>query len=153
LAPLTFQHIYILGPAGRSTKPPLHHPLFACAVAAGFPTPADDYVEQELDLDLREHLIHHPAATFYVRAQGDSMRGVGIFSGDRLVVDRALTAADGSVIIAVLDGQVVCKTLRLRTGGQPALEAANPTYRPIVIEEGQDFEVWGVVTAVVHTLT
>ena len=150
MAPLTFQHVYILGPAGGTTRPPLHLPLFGCLVAAGFPSPADDYIEQELDL--HEHLIHHPAATFYVRAQGDSMQGVGIFSGDLLVVDRALTAANGSTIIAVLDGQIVCKTLRLQKGGPPSLEAANPVYRPIVIDEGQDFEVWGVVTAVVHTL-
>src|SRR5471030_2397814 len=89
-------------------------PLFAARVPAGFPSPADDYIERSLDLN--EHLIRHPAATFFVRASGDSMTG-SIHSGDLLVVDRSLEAADGSVVIAVIDGELTVKRLRRRGDG------------------------------------
>ena len=148
--PYALQHVHVVAAVGRWPRPPLHRPLFASLVAAGFPSPAEDYIENELDL--HELLIEHPAATYYVRTQGDSMQGVGIFCGDLLVVDRARTPAHGQVVVAVLDGQILVKTLQLPRDGPPQLIAANSNFQPILIDAGQDFEVWGVVTAVIHRL-
>lgn len=117
-------------------------PLMTSKVPAGFPSPADDYLERPLDFN--ELLIAHPAATFAVRIQGDSMVGLGIFPGDIAVVDRAETATDGRIILALLDGQFTVKTFR-RSGPKIWLEAANPTYRVMPITEDTNFEVWGVV--------
>lgn len=124
-------------------------PLYASRVQAGFPSPADDYIEGALDLN--EHLIRHPAATFFVRATGDSMLGAGIHPGDLLVVDRALHPADGRVVIAVLDGELTVKRLRLRDG-RVQLVAENPAYAPITLANDAELVVWGVVTSVVHPL-
>jgi len=115
-------------------------PLYSARVQAGFPSPADDYLEGSLDLN--EHLISHPAATFYCRVCGDSMTGVGIFDGDLLIVDRALTPRTGDVVLAALDGELTCKILDSQ-GRQ--LLAANRRYPPITIPEGSHFEVEGVV--------
>ncbi|MEZ5525095.1 MAG: translesion error-prone DNA polymerase V autoproteolytic subunit [Pseudomonadales bacterium] len=120
-------------------------PLYSARVQAGFPSPADDYLETTLDLN--EHLIAHPAATFYCRVCGDSMTGVGIFDGDLLIVDRALTPRDGDVVLAVLDGELTCKILDLR--GRRLL-AANRRYAPVTIPEGSHFEVEGVVISSVR---
>ena len=130
-----------------STPCPL--PLFLARVSAGFPSPADDYLDGRLDLN--EHLIKHPAATFFVRAAGDSMIGAGIHSGDILVVDRSLEPGASSVVIAVINGDLTVKRI-LRTGGKLFLAPENPRYRPIEICEGMEFEVWGVVTSVIHAL-
>ena len=124
-------------------------PLFLASVPAGFPSPADDYIEQKLDLNAC--LIKHPAATFFVRVSGDSMIGAGIHSGDILIVDRALEPADGSVAIARLDGELMVKRLRKRDG-KFFLVADNPHYEPIEIGEDRDFGIWGVVTNVIHSL-
>ncbi len=122
-------------------------PLFVAAVSAGFPSPADDYVEGTLDLN--RHLITHPAATFFVRATGDSMIDAGIHPGDLLIVDRALTPTEGHVVIAVLDGELTVKRLE-RIDGQPVLTPGNRRYSPIRPRENQNFEIWGVVTYVIH---
>jgi len=123
--------------------------LFIVTIPAGFPSPAEDYVEGPLDLN--RHLIPHPAATFFVKVKGDSMIGAGIHSGDLLIVDRAVTAIHNSVIIAVLDGDLTVKRL-YRVGGILRLMPENPAYPPIEIHPGTDFEVWGVVTKVIHFL-
>lgn len=128
---------------------PIELPLFSMKVAAGFPSPADDHVEGVLDLN--RYLIHHPAATFMVRATGDSMIGAGIHDGDLLMVDRALEAVDKSVVLAIVNGEFTVKRLR-KKGDSIALHAENPRFEPIVIRPGMDFEVWGVVTNVIHTL-
>jgi DNA polymerase V len=122
-------------------------PLAFSEISAGFPSPADDHAERQLDLN--EHLIKHPAATFFVRADGDSMLGAGIHPGDLLIVDRALEAREGSVIIAVVDGEFTVKRFEKR-GGKIFLVPENRSYEPIEIKEGMDFEVWGVVTNSVH---
>ena len=124
-------------------------PLFASYVAAGFPSPADDYLE--CGLNLNEYLIRHPAATFFVRARGDSMRGAGIFNNDILVVDRALEATNRDVVLAVIDGEFTVKRFR-KKDGRLSLVAENPGYRSIEISEERSFEVWGVVTYVIHQL-
>ena len=122
--------------------------LYACRVAAGFPSPADDHLEGPLDLN--EHLVAHPAATFVVRVEGDSMVGAGIRDGDLLVVDRAREARSGSIVVAVVDGALTVK--RLRVGRQGVrLEAENPAYPPIVVREGGDLVVWGVVAHAIRS--
>ncbi len=122
-------------------------PLMATHVAAGFPSPAEQYVEAPLDLN--ELLVRQPAATFFVRAAGDSMVGAGIRPGDILVVDRSLEASDGSIVIAAVDGEFTVKTLR-RDGAGVRLEAANPAYPAITFTDGMELRLFGVVTAVVH---
>ncbi|WP_461210331.1 LexA family protein [Desulfocurvus sp. DL9XJH121] len=134
-------------PAPFAARTRLAAPLYLAAVAAGFPSPADDYVDRPLDLN--EHLVAHPAATFFVRACGDSMLGAGIHHGDELVVDRALTARDGDVVIAALNGELTVKRIRRRDGAVWLLPE-NPAYRPLRVDEGADFELWGVVTYVLH---
>src|SRR3990167_3652606 len=115
--------------------------LLRSAVPAGFPSPAGDYVEQRISLD--EHLIQHRESTFFMRVAGDSMRGLGIFDGDLLVVDRSLPAAHGCVVIAVLDGEFTVKQLRHMPDGQ-VLRAAHPDYPDTLIKPEQDFSIWGV---------
>jgi DNA polymerase V len=122
-------------------------PVYMSAVSAGFPSPAEDYVEGKLDLN--EHLIPRPSATFMVRAMGDSMTGVGIFSGDILVVDRSLQPKHGSIIIAVIDAELTVKRL-YRRKGVIRLEAANPAYPSITVSEDMELWCWGVVTAAIH---
>jgi DNA polymerase V len=124
-------------------------PVFLGRLPAGFPSPADDYLEGKLDLN--RHLIKHPAATFFVRVSGDSMIGAGIHTGDLLVVDRSLEAADGNVIVAALDGELTVKRLSKR-GTAVRLLPENKNYQPIEIQPQQEFEIWGVVTNVIHAL-
>lgn len=126
---------------------PLALPLFSSAVRAGFPSPAEDYVEGWLDLN--KHLVKRPAATFLVRVAGDSMIGAGIFPGDILVVDRSITATPGCIVIAVLNGELTVKRLR-RAGDAYQLVAENPAYPPLAISEDMEVWCWGVVTAAVH---
>ncbi|MBE6383001.1 MAG: translesion error-prone DNA polymerase V autoproteolytic subunit [Lentisphaerae bacterium] len=131
------------------------------SVVAGFPSPAEQY--QEPPLDLNELLVKRPAATFFVRVQGDSMIGAGIHDGDLLVVDRSLRPASGDVIIACVDGDFTVKTLRLGNGergmgngergmgnGEVRLVAANPNYPDIVLKQGQELDYFGKVTACIH---
>ncbi|MCT8469436.1 translesion error-prone DNA polymerase V autoproteolytic subunit [Chromohalobacter canadensis] len=125
---------------------PLRLPLAADSVRAGFPSPADDYIEAELDLV--SHLIQHPSATFYVRAQGDSMVQHGIHDGDLLIVDRALEPRDGDILIIAIDGDLTVKKLGT-IGKRPYLLPGNPNYAPIPME-GRECHVWGVVTHNVH---
>jgi DNA polymerase V len=131
------------------TAPPQALPLFASHVQAGFPSPAEDYVDQRLDLN--EYLIHHPAATFFVRVQGDSMEGAAIHDGDLLVVDRALEPAHGRIVIAAVNGELTVKRLLLRDGGA-WLQPENPAYAALHISEGLDCVIWGVVKHVIHSV-
>jgi DNA polymerase V len=123
-------------------------PVFLGRLPAGFPSPADDYIEGKLDLN--RHLIKHPAATFFVRVTGD-MTGAGIHSGDLLIVDRSLEAVDGNVVVAALDGELTVKRLHRRDKTLRLLPA-NMNYQPIEIQDQQSFEIWGVVTNVIHAL-
>jgi DNA polymerase V len=121
--------------------------LFLVPVSAGYPSPADDYLDGALDLN--QHLIQHPTATFFVRVAGDSMQEAGIHSGDVLIVDRALPPSDGSVVIAVINGELTVKRLSKRHGTLMLLPE-NQQYPPMPITETTAFEVWGVVTYVIH---
>ena len=117
-----------------------------CWVAAGFPSPAEDHAVQRLDL--MAQLIKHPQATFLLRVRGESMKDAGIFDNDVVLVDRAITPRSGHIVIAMLDGEFVCKTLWQRAG-RIKLKAANATYPDILPAEGQTVEIWGVVVAAI----
>jgi DNA polymerase V len=122
-------------------------PTYTSTISAGFPSPADDYIEKNLDLN--DMMVSHPAATFYVRVEGDSMKDAGIQSGDLLVVDRAVEAADGKIVVAILNGEFTVKRIRIRNS-HVRLIPENPLYSPIDIDQESDFQVWGVVTYVIH---
>lgn len=124
-------------------------PVFASPISAGFPSPADDYLDRPLDFN--DLLIAHPAATFAVRVAGTSMQELGIFSGDIAIVDRAVTATDGAVVLAILDGGFTIKRYRVR-GREVWLEAANREFARIPINEDTAFEVWGVVRHTIRML-
>lgn len=137
----------VVRPAGSGAGVRL--PVIAGPVRAGFPSPAEDYIEGSLDLN--EHLIRHPAATFIVRVEGESMTGAGIFPGDLLVVDRAIEPRDGHVVIAAVAGELTVKRLKGRTGAW-RLVAEHPDFPPILLNGSGDDEadagdasIWGVV--------
>ena len=125
-------------------------PLYASHVRAGFPSPADDYIETHLNLNT--HLIKHPAATFFVVAEGDSMTGAGIRSGDMLIVDKSLEATHSSIVIAAVDGELTVKRLS-RCAGRVQLLPENPDFYPIDITNEQELVIWGVVVYVIHTVS
>jgi len=128
-------------------KSRISRPLFLCGVSAGFPSPAEDYIDRRLDLN--ELLIRNPAATFFVRVAGDSMIGAGINHDDILIVDRSLEAGNDTIVIAVFNGELTIKRLKQdEHGGR--LVAENPDYPPLVIHEECGCEIWGVVTSVIH---
>jgi DNA polymerase V len=122
-------------------------PLFESFVHAGFPSPAEDYSDKKLDLN--EFLIKHPSSTFFVKVEGDSMIGAGIFPGDMLVVDRYPVPQSGQVVLAILDGEFTIKRY-LKKGKRVFLLPENLKYRAIELEEGQELIVWGVVIQVLH---
>ena len=128
---------------------PLHLPLFAGSVPAGFPSPAEDFVEAKLDLN--EFLVEHEAATFYIRVKGHSMTEAGILNGDIIAVDRALEPQHGDIVLAVIDGDLTVKEL-FRQEGQIRLLPHHPDFTPIEIREGQELAIWGVVKGVVRKL-
>ncbi len=124
-------------------------PLFLESVSAGFPSPADDYLERRLDLN--EHLIKNPASTFFVRVNGDSMINAGIHTGDILVVDRSLDPKHNNIVIAVIDGDLTVKRLSIDKT-KISLLPENPKYPKIEITTEMNFEVWGVVRSVIHSV-
>lgn len=128
--------------------PLLELPLFLSPVACGFPSPAQDYTEQTIDLN--QLCVAHPAATYFVRAAGDSMVDHGIRDGDLLVVDRSRKAVHGCVVVAAVDGEFTVKKLQLEPS--VALLPGNRAYRPIHFSEGQELEIFGVVAFVVHKI-
>ncbi|MDP2172368.1 MAG: translesion error-prone DNA polymerase V autoproteolytic subunit [Candidatus Cloacimonadaceae bacterium] len=132
---------------GFKAEKKIERPLLGARIPAGFPSPATDYIEGTLDLN--DHLIKHPASTFFVRVEGFSMIQAGIFPDDILIVDRSLEAANNSIIVAVLNGELTVKRLRIEAG-RYVLLAENDEYNPIVIDEESDFFVWGLVTYVIH---
>jgi DNA polymerase V len=129
------------------TTTELKIPLFESGVSAGFPSPADDYLD--LPIDLNEFLIKHPAATFYVRVKGNSMEGAGIRNGDLLIVDRAEEPRNKSIVLGIIDGDFTVKRIK-KKGSDLYLMPDNPEFKPIKINDNMNFQVWGVVTYVVH---
>ena len=125
----------------------LELPLAGAAIAAGFPSPAEEYVE--ITIDLNKELIKHPAATFYARVKGDSMVDAGIQDGDLLVIDKALEPKEGSIAVCYLDGEFTVKRLAVQEEGV-YLMPANAEFKPIRITEENEFLVWGIVAYVIH---
>lgn len=136
-----------LWPAARYS-PALPRPLLLSRVPAGFPSPADDYVERELDI--ARLLVTNPPATYFVRLDGLSLAGHWVRSGDIAVVDTSVEAKVGMVVIAVLDGELVAKQLGVDDEGRALLIPSNKRYKTITVQPEQDFSVWGVVTWTVH---
>ena len=124
-------------------------PMCAWTVPAGFPSPAADHTRKRIDLN--EHLIRNKEATFIFRVKGDSMVGIGIYEGDELLVDRSIEARHGNIVLAVLNSEFTVKRLH-RRGGVVKLVAENPLYPPIVLKDGQELLIWGVVTRNLHKL-
>jgi DNA polymerase V len=136
----------------RPAGAPQVFPLYASRPAAGFPAPGDDLVERVLDIN--DLVVKHPSATFFVRVEGDSMTGAGIFSGDVLVVDRAVDPKDGHIVVAAVNGEMVVK--RLSISDQEGLHRSmqlvseNNNYQPITIGDGEECYIWGVVVGSVR---
>lgn len=124
-------------------------PLFGSKIPAGFPSPADDHLEATIDLN--RQFVRHPAATFFVRVKGFSMIKAGIQDGDMLIVDRSLEAQSGSIVIAVVNGELTLKRL-LIAGNEVWLMPENPEFQPLQITDGMELQVWGVVAHVIHSL-
>ena len=130
---------------------PLLLALLGRMVPAGFPSPADDYLEGEIDL--ARLLVERPAASFIMRVCGHSMSGAGILDGDFIVVDRSITARPGHVVVATVHGEMTIKRLRRLRDGRIVLKAEHPDYPELLICEETPAEVWGVVVGVVRKLT
>ena len=122
-------------------------PLFTARVQAGFPSPGDDYVENNLDLN--QLLIKNPSATFFVKVEGESMSDAGIKTGDTLIVDRAVEAKDKNIVIAAINGELTVKRIWIAKG-KVFLKPENDNFSPIEITEEMDFDIWGLVTYVIH---
>lgn len=123
-------------------------PLVGSGVSAGFPSPADDYIETSIDLN--RELVRHPFATFFVRASGDSMLGAGIKPNATLVVDRAIETKSGDVVIARIGDEMCVKELFIDDEGRVFLVPKNENYKPIEISEDMDFEIWGKVVCSIN---
>ncbi len=122
-------------------------PYFNTSIPAGFPSPADDYIERHLDLN--DFMVKHPSATFFVRVEGESMRDAGILSGDMLVVDRSLTPSHGRIVVAVVDGEFTVKRILIQND-EVYLAPENTAFTPMKINPDSQFQIWGVVTYVIH---
>lgn len=148
------EHLQLIVPQAQEPKPAsglqedARLPLYSHKVAAGFPSPADDYVEAYLDLN--EKLITNKDATFLLRVQGDSMQDVGIFEGDILIVDRSIQPTPGKIVIAALDGELTVKRLLVNDKGT-FLAPENPNYPLIPVQEESDMVIWGVVKSCIHS--
>ena len=118
-------------------------------VSAGFPSPADDYID--IGIDLNEHLIQHPASTFLLRVSGNSMTGAGIYNDDLLVIDRSLNPHPGHIVVAIIEGAFTLKRLMLKNGTL-YLDAEHPNYPKIDLREYGDVQIWGVVIYSIHSL-
>lgn len=151
LADISPADIYRFKYAGGESEGPVKRlliPLFMESVAAGFPSPAADFIEANLDLN--ELCIEHPVATFFVRVRGLSMVGAGIQPGDLVVVDRSVEATSGTIVLALLENEFTLKRLKRTADNRLWLLPDNPEFEPVQIKEEMHFEVWGVVVSVIH---
>jgi DNA polymerase V len=138
-------------PEIAAQNPPLAEIRLLChRISAGFPSPAADHADDELDLN--EYLISNKSSTYMFSVKGDSMSGAGIENGDKVVVDRSLSPAHDDIVVAVVNGEFTIKRLFKRRG-KIELHAENPAYAPITFAEGSELQVWGVVTGVVRRYT
>jgi len=123
-------------------------PYILSRISAGFPSPADDYIENNLSIS--ELLIKNQLSTFLMKASGDSMIEAGINDGDVLVVDRSLEARSRDIVIAIFEGNLTVKRLIIKADGSAILKSENPLYKNILISEYTELEIWGVVTSAIH---
>lgn len=128
---------------------PLALPLYSSRVSAGFPSPADDHLEDKLDLN--EHIIQNPISTFFVEVAGESMLDAGIHPKDILVVDKSIPPRDGKIAIVFLNGEFTVKRLSFKNNQLSALLPENEAYSPIPVSAEDDVQIWGVVTHVIHS--
>lgn len=125
--------------------------LQLCKIEAGFPSPADNYIDKELNL--HDYLINKPESTFLVRAKGESMINTGIFSGDILIVDKSLSARNNDIVIATINGELTVKRLVKNNKSKfPLLKSENPDYPSIEFTDNNDIDIWGIVTYSIHPL-
>lgn len=124
-------------------------PMFAHGLCAGFPSPADDFLDESIDLNAL--LVRNPPATFLSRVDGHSMRDAGIYHGDLLVVDRSIRPVDGDIVVAIVHGEQSLKRLRL-SGGRPRLSFENSDMPLFELPEIAEVEIWGVVVCNIHWL-
>lgn len=129
---------------GQVTTAP---PIATGRSAAGFPSPADEYMAPNLDLN--DHLVQQPAATFFMRVSGQDLPDAAIHNGDMLIVDRSLTPRSGRLVIAILDGQMVIRRFK-HQGDKTLLTSDNPEIKPIDISDDPDIYLWGTVTTIIH---
>ncbi len=122
-------------------------PLYSDLISAGFPSPAEDYLDKKLDLN--EYLIKNRPATFLVKVNGNSMINSGIYDGDILVVDRSVEPANKKIVIGVIDGEFTVKRIIKKTK-KLFLQPENENFKPIEITEDMDFKIWGIVTFAIH---
>jgi len=132
----------------NSTTKKFKIPLLADSVSAGFPSPADDYTEENIDLN--EHLISNPFSTFFLRVKGDSMINAGIKDKDLIIVDKSLTARPGNIIIAMIDGEFTIKRLSIKNN-ELYLKAENHNYPDFRFKNHIDVQIWGVVIYSIHS--
>lgn len=128
------------------TDTELSIPVASSPISAGFPSPAADFIDSGIDLN--QHLISHPSATFYGKVKGQSMIGMGINDGDMLVIDKSIEPADGKIVVCFIDGEFTLKQLKVETDCA-WLMPANDKYNPIKVTSDNDFVIWGVVTYVI----
>lgn len=133
----------------RYKKSETELPVFLSGIQCGFPSPADDYLEEVISLD--DVCNTHPSSTFLGRAAGNSLNDVGIFEGDILVIDKSIKPQDGDLVICAIDGEFNAKILR-KDSTCFMLLSANPKFKPIIIKEFQDFRIWGVITYVIQNI-
>lgn len=127
----------------------LRLPLVDAYINAGFPSPADDYLEANLDLN--KLLIRNPSSTFFARVRGASMQDVGIYDGDILIIDKSLSPSHNSVLICFIDGEFTVKKIQ-KVNGEMYLMPQNKDFAPIKVNKESDFRLWGVVTYCIHKL-
>lgn len=122
---------------------PLHHSL----LAAGFPSPADDYLEARLDLN--HHLVNNPTATFFAKVKGHSMEDAGIYEGDIIIVDRSKEVRNNDIAVCVINGEFTVKRICFQ-GDDIILKPESDAFKPLQITEAHQFMVWGLVTYIIH---
>ena len=127
----------------------LEIPVVTAGIAAGFPSPAMDFID--LTIDMNRHLVKHPSATFYGRVKGHSMKDVGIFDGDLLVIDKSLEPKNDKIAVCYLDGEFTIKRIVIEKGAC-WLVPANKDYQALEVQEHNDFLVWGIVTYVIKSM-
>lgn len=139
--------VEIVGQAVSEDAKVISLPLYLDHISAGFPSPADDYIEAELDLN--RYMIRNPPDTFMVRVTNDALSGAGILDGDVLIVDRSIGPRHGMIVVAIVNGEMCVRRLN-RKSGNWVLDPDNKDFQPLRIRPGQDLEIWGVVTGMVR---